>query len=95
MRYRKVRCQQLLSLGQLIDKAETSCSAGVKPGAEEDCSPEPCKYVANPKIRAKQDQRFVQSDPKQTAVKLKVGGTASVYAGTTIKISCPVRHYDK
>ena len=95
MRYRKVRCQQLLSLGQLIDKGETSCSAGAKPGAEEACSLEPCKYVANPKIRAKEGQSFVQSDPGQAAVKLKVGGAATVYQGTTVKISCPVRHYDK
>ena len=54
-----------------------------------------CKYVANPKIRAKDAQNFVQSDPGQVAIKLKVGGVATVYQGTTVKISCPVRHYDK
>lgn len=95
MRYRKVRCQQLLSLGQLIDKSESVCGAAAPPVSEETCNEEVCKYVANPKIRAKEGQSFVQSDPGQAAVKLKVGGAATVYQGTTVKISCPVRHYDK
>ena len=95
VRYRKVRCQQLLSLGQLIDKSETLCSAEEPPTSEEECNVAECKYVANPKIRAKEAQNFVQSDPGQAAIKLKVGGVATVYQGTTVKISCPVRHYDK
>ena len=96
-RYRKVRCQQLLSLGQLIDKPETMCEADdvTKPDNEEDCNMQQCKYVSDPKIRAKEDQIFIQDDPYQGAIKLKVGGTATVYVGTTIKISCPVRHFDK
>ena len=94
MRYRKVRCQQLLSLGQLIDKPESVCD-GAKPHSEESCNQDQCKFVDNPKIRSKSLQNFVQSDPYQGAIKLKVGGVATVYAGTTLKISCPVRHYDK
>ena len=94
MRYRKVKCQQLLSLGQLIDKSETLCD-GEKPINEEACNEDVCKFVDNPQIRTKNSQNFVQSDPYQAAIKLKIGGTATVYAGTTIKISCPVRHFDK
>ena len=95
VRYRKVRCQQLLSLGQLIDKSDSLCGDQEPPISEEECNVAECKYVANPKIRAKEAQNFVQSDPGQAAIKLKVGGVATVYQGTTVKISCPVRHYDK
>ena len=95
-RFRKVRCQQLLSLGQMIDRPDPACvSSLVRPRVEEECNTQQCKYVSNPKIKAKETQRFIQSDPTQTAVKLKVGGEATVYEGTTVKISCPVRHYDK
>ena len=62
---------------------------------EEQCNTHKCLYVSDPKIKAKENQNFVQSDPGQTAVKLKVGGVATVYEGTTIKISCPVKQYDK
>ena len=95
VRYRKVRCQQLLSLGQLIDKSDSLCGDQEPPISEEKCNVAECKYVANPKIRAKEAQNFVQSDPGQAAIKLKVGGVATVYQGTAVKISCPVRHYDK
>jgi len=93
-RYRKVRCQQLLSLGQLIDKPEAQCQ-GTKPEMEEICNNNQCQYVNNPKIKANTEQQYVQSDPYQKAVKLKVGGRATVYIGTTVKVRCPVKQYDK
>ena len=95
-RYRKVRCQQLLSLGQMIDRPDSACGEDLdRPGVEEQCNTQKCLYVSDPKIKSKESQNFVQSDPAQSAVKLKVGGVATVYEGTTIKISCPVKHYDK
>ena len=93
-RYRKVRCQQLLSLGQLIDKPEDQCHSA-KPEMEEVCKNKECKYVTNPKIKANTEQAYIQSDPYQKTVKLKVGGKATVYVGTTVKVRCPVKHYDK
>ena len=93
-RYRKVRCQQLLSLGQLIDKPEVLCE-GSKPEMEETCNIKKCQYVNNPKIKANTEQAYTQKDPYQKAVKLKVGGKATVYIGTTVKVRCPVKHYDK
>ena len=37
LRYRKVRCQQLLSLGQMIDKPEALCE-GERPGMDQQCN---------------------------------------------------------
>ncbi len=40
-------------------------------------------------------QRFVQ-DPRDATVKLKVGGTATVFQGTKVKVRCPVKkRFDK
>ena len=91
---RKVRCQQLLSLGQLIDRPDAECG-GERPGTEEPCSLKPCNYTTDPRIRGRPHQEYIQLDPGSSLVKLKVGGRATVYQGTTVKVSCPVKHYDK
>jgi len=93
-RFRKVGCQQMLALGQLIDKPESLCQ-GLKPEIEEVCNTNVCPIVREPKIRANSDQEYVQKDPNQTVVKLKVGGKATVFEGATLKIRCPVKRYDK
>ena len=43
-RYRKVRCRQLLSLGQTIDKPERECT-GLKPSGEERCNGTECDKI--------------------------------------------------
>ena len=78
----------------MIDKPEAQCQ-GTKPEMEETCNNNQCQYVNNPKIKANTEQDYVQSDPYQKAVKLKVGGRATVYIGTTVKVRCPVKQYDK
>jgi len=93
-RYRKVRCRQQLSLGQTIDKPEREC-LGPKPGGEEACNGTHCdKLHLEPRIRAKKDQRFNQLFGGRS-VKLKVGGLATVFQGTIIKLRCPVKNFDK
>ena len=84
----------MLALGQLIDKPESLCQ-GLKPEIEEVCNTNVCPIVREPKIRANSDQEYIQKDPNQTVVKLKVGGKATVFEGATLKIRCPVKRYDK
>ena len=93
-RFRKVGCQQVLALGQLIDKPESLCH-GPKPEIEEVCNTNVCPLVREPKIRPNSNQEYVQKDPHQKVVKLKVGGMATVFEGSTLKIRCPVKRYDK
>ena len=47
-----------------------------------------------PEIRAKERQNFVQ-DPSERTVKLRVGGRATIYEGTKVKIRCPVKKFDR
>ncbi len=48
-----------------------------------------------PKIRANTNQRYVQTDPDQLTVRLKVGGQATVFKGTKLKVRCPVKRFDR
>ena len=61
-RFRKVRCQQLLSLGQVIDKPEEQCQ-GDRPEMEEGCNVKECVYSETPQIRANLGQDYEQTDP--------------------------------
>ncbi|XP_023324183.1 ADAMTS-like protein 1 [Eurytemora carolleeae] len=94
-RYRKVRCRQLLSLGQTIDKPERECT-GLKPSGEERCNGTECdKINLAPRIKIVKGQNYDQPTAGVREVKLKVGGQATVFRGTTLKIRCPVKHFDK
>ena len=41
------------------------------------------------------NQMYEQQNLKQKTVKLKVGGQATVYKGTKLKIRCPVKKYER
>ncbi len=119
-KFRKVRCQQLLALGEIADKPEKQCDK-LKPDAERPCNPQPCNgydyerdaaaTTARPAaatahdpgkkrrgrksaIKANLNQAYVQ-DPAETTVKIKVGGRATLYEGTRLKIRCPVKKFDR
>ena len=64
-----MRCQQLLSLGQVIDKPEEQCQ-GDKPGKEEGCNTQDCVYSDTPEIKANLDQDYMQTDPYLKVEKL-------------------------
>ena len=48
----------------------------------------------SPEIRSDMRQNYVQN-PKDKSVKLKVGGRATIYEGTKVKIRCPVKRFDR
>ena len=89
---RKVTCQQTLALGQVLTKASNQCP-GPKPLETKPCNAKPCEELGKPKIIST-EQNFVQAATKKK-VTLKIGGKATVYKGTQVKIRCPVKHFDK
>ncbi|XP_071743859.1 protein madd-4 isoform X1 [Lepeophtheirus salmonis] len=124
-KFRKVRCQQLLALGEMADKPDMQCP-GRKPEEQRLCNSQNCpevtgiyskfhyekdhldsnvknhhthhkleKEVRMPSIKANFNQNYIQTDPTKKTVKLKVGGKASVYVGTKLKIRCPVKKFDR
>ena len=48
-----------------------------------------------PIIKANVNQMYEQHSLKQNTVKLKVGGQASVFKGTKLKIRCPVKKFQR
>ncbi|XP_045023585.1 ADAMTS-like protein 1 isoform X3 [Daphnia magna] len=116
---RKVSCQQLLALGQVLTKTANHCNPTSRPAESKPCNTgKQCSRVAEepeeetkattvgsaperpppasdlPKIQST-NQNFVQQSQSKKKVTLKIGGKATVFKGTQIKIRCPVKHYDK
>lgn len=91
---RTVLCKQTMAQDHKVGRSDSMCP-GVKPAERKPCNTKPC---------APEDQRppiylsnstFIQHDPKKTKITLKVGGAASVFYGTQIKIKCPVKKYNR
>ena len=53
------------------------------------------KKVRASSIKADLGQNFVQKRDGPRTVKLKVGGRATLYEGTKVKIRCPVKRFDR
>ncbi|EFX85379.1 hypothetical protein DAPPUDRAFT_20190, partial [Daphnia pulex] len=86
---RKVSCQQILALGQVLTKTANHCNPTPPPPG-----PAPASASDSPKIQST-NQNFVQQGQSKKKVTLKIGGKATVFKGTQIKIRCPVKHFDK
>jgi hypothetical protein len=143
---RKVSCQQILALGQVLTKTANHCNPTSRPAESKPCNmgktcsssssgsskaegkeaddlggqeekeeqvggaattagsvperppppgPSPAAAASDlPKIQST-NQNFVQQGQSKKKVTLKIGGKATVFKGTQIKIRCPVKHFDK
>ncbi|XP_046460783.1 protein madd-4-like isoform X8 [Daphnia pulex] len=140
---RKVSCQQILALGQVLTKTANHCNPTSRPAESKPCNtgktcsssgskaegkeaddlggqeeeeqvggvtttagsvperpppsgpaPSPAAASDLPKIQST-NQNFVQQGQSKKKVTLKIGGKATVFKGTQIKIRCPVKHFDK
>jgi len=89
---RKVQCQQQLALTRAVTKASNQC-LGAKPAESKACNVKACSESNRPRILSV-NQTFVQNSLKRK-ITLKIGGSATVYKGTRVKIRCPVKHFDK
>ncbi|KAF0292444.1 Protein madd-4 [Amphibalanus amphitrite] len=86
---RKLRCQQRMSDGSVVDKAPSMCGSK-SPPHRRPCNTRKCR---GPQIIAS-NQSYEQETP-QRRVTLKIGGSAVVFDGTTVQLKCPVRHFDR
>jgi hypothetical protein len=88
--------------GQVLDKEDDEQEQQLKiggvatttVGSVPERPPLPPKPVDLPKIQST-NQNFVQQSQSKKKVTLKIGGKATVFKGTQIKIRCPVKHFDK
>jgi hypothetical protein len=78
--------------GQVGGAATTAGSVSERPPPP---GPSPAAAASDlPKIQST-NQNFVQQGQSKKKVTLKIGGKATVFKGTQIKIRCPVKHFDK
>ncbi|XP_031629319.1 protein madd-4 isoform X3 [Contarinia nasturtii] len=87
---RKVECKQIMAKEHKVERLDVLCP-NMKPAHQKPCNTKPCAPEdENPSIAAS-NTTYIQHDPKKTKVTLKIGGAATVFLGTQIKIKCPVK----
>ncbi|KAK7604935.1 hypothetical protein V9T40_006121 [Parthenolecanium corni] len=90
---REVRCHQIKAQNHDISHPDHVCEAP-KPHTQQPCNTRPCdsNKKSNSEIVLGSDSQFYnQSDPQSVEVSLRIGGQAVVFAGTRVKIKCPVQ----
>lgn len=75
-----------------VERRDELCPS-IKPVNQKPCNTKPCAPEDQRPSIAASNTTYIQHDPKKTKVTLKIGGAATVFLGTQIKIKCPVKRY--
>ncbi|CAH1797202.1 unnamed protein product [Owenia fusiformis] len=87
LKSRIIHCQQQLASGFTVNVTESRCSEQ-KPSEKLLCNNNLCPRIVLDK------SEFVQILPRRV-VDIGVGGKADVLPGVTIRVKCPVKHFNK
>lgn len=87
---RKVECKQIMAQEHKVERRDELCPS-LKPVAQKPCNTKPCEPEDQHPSIASSNTTYIQHDPKKTKVTLKIGGAATVFLGTQIKIKCPIK----
>lgn len=91
---RKVECKQVMAQNHTVSRPARMCPTP-KPADRKPCNTKSCMVeTEKPKIFSA-NNTFIQNNVKQKKITLTVGGAATVFFGTTLKIKCPVKRFDK
>lgn len=91
---RKVECKQVMAQNHTVDRLPTMCPVP-KPAESKPCNTKSCIVESDKPHIDVSNSTFIQHDPKKKKISLKIGGAATVFLGTTIKIKCPVKRFDR
>ncbi|XP_066139353.1 protein madd-4 isoform X1 [Euwallacea fornicatus] len=91
---RKVDCKQVMAQNHTVDRLSTLCPTP-KPLERKPCNTKSCVIESDKPIISVTNSTFIQHDPKKNKVTVKVGGAATLFTGTTVKIKCPVKRFDR
>lgn len=89
---RRVECKQIMAKDHTVERRDELCPS-IKPVNQKPCNTKPCAPEDQRPSIAASNTTYIQHDPKKTKVTLKIGGAATVFLGTQIKIKCPVKRY--
>ena len=91
---RVVECKQVMALNQLVTRSPSKCPAS-KPADKKPCNTRSCVLESDRPHIATSNHSYVQQNPSKKKVTLKIGGQATVFWGTQIKIKCPVKRFNR
>uniref|UniRef100_A0A8D8V293 ADAMTS-like protein 1 n=3 Tax=Cacopsylla melanoneura TaxID=428564 RepID=A0A8D8V293_9HEMI len=91
---RKVECKQEMAQRHIVNRLPTQCPKH-RPVDKRPCNTKPCATEISRPFIATDNSTFIQQDPDQVKVHLKVGLHATVYYNTQLKIKCPVHQFDR
>lgn len=91
---RKVECKQTMAQNHTVDRLPSMCPSP-KPLESKPCNTKSCVVESDKPQIDVSNSTFIQHDPKKKKISLKVGGAATVFLGTTIKIKCPVKRFNR
>lgn len=91
---RKVECKQVMAQNHVVDRPPTMCPSN-RPQDRKPCNTKSCVLETDrPQIMVS-NSSFIQHNPKNKKVTVKIGGSATVFYGATIKIKCHVKRYNR
>ncbi|XP_061705546.1 protein madd-4 isoform X3 [Cydia pomonella] len=91
---RDVECKQIMAQSHVVERPVSFCNSP-KPAPTKSCNSRPCLLdTSAPEIQL-DNSSYIQHDPKKKKVTVKVGGSATVFYGTQVKIKCPVKGYNR
>ncbi|KAG5880043.1 Protein madd-4, partial [Gonioctena quinquepunctata] len=91
---RRVECKQVMAQNHTVDRIPTMCPSP-KPSESKPCNTKSCVVESDKPHIDVSNSTFIQHDSKKKKISLKVGGAATVFLGTTIKIKCPVKRFNR
>jgi hypothetical protein len=77
-----------------VDRSPELCPSP-KPPDRKPCNTKSCIVESDKPHIDISNSSFIQHDFKKKKIALKVGGAATVFFGTTIKIKCPVKRFNR
>ncbi|XP_068624023.1 protein madd-4-like [Battus philenor] len=94
MKQREVECKQIMAQSHVVERPSSLCN-NPRPATTKSCNSRPCLLdTSSPEISLA-NSSYIQHDPKKKKVTVKVGGSATIFYGTQVKIKCPVKGYNR
>lgn len=91
---RKVECKQVMAQNHSLVRPASMCSKP-KPSDKKPCNAKSCVLESDKPHIDVSNSTYIQHSVKKKKVFLKVGGAASVFFGTVVKIKCPVKRFNR
>lgn len=91
---RKVECKQVMAQNHVVDRPPTSCPSN-KPQDRKPCNTKSCILETDRPQIVVSNTTFIQHDVKRKKISVKIGGSATVFYGSMIKIKCHVKRFNR